>query len=182
MFSLRIATAAGLLVASTGFAQTAPSVPVPLSGHEVFPGITVANLTLGATFAGWTTLDSSAWYPIDQNSGGTWFASIAYQGAAREPGRAVDMEGGYLSVEVTGVRYTAEVVGGEVRWPAGAEPEWPCTAPEGYWVARFDAEVATTDGEPVARLSGCLDDIRWDPDRPSENVPTIWGRIEPAVP
>jgi hypothetical protein len=170
-----------LWAGAAALAQPPPSIGV--SGHETFPGLPVADLTVATTFAGWTAVDGAAWYPIAQHTNGSWFAAISYRGDARAAGGQVTLLNGYWAVTFADATYGGEIVDGRVHWPDGTEPDWPCHAIDGgYPVARFAATLRSAGGTASGSFIGCLDDIRWDRAQPLVAIPPIWGELRLSPP
>lgn len=150
-----------------------------LAGREVFPGLRVGDVTIGVVFAGWTVADGADWQPISSQSGGAWSGAISYRGLARQPGRSAEIIDGYWALTLDGEAFGGFVVSGEVTWPRSDDLQWPCIDPSGtYPVARVEAVIGLgTSRAAAGAIDGCLDDIRWDPARPLQNIPRIWGTL-----
>jgi hypothetical protein len=150
------------------------------SGFELFTGIKLNSVTIGATFSGWT--DSGMreiWVPFSQSTGGFVSGSINYTGS---PGfhRSVTIVGGqwsWLEADNHTV-HSGLVLSGKVKWPPNAQTDVGAVfgVDCGDGVATFIANVRDASTRASGTISGCLDDQLTFP-------PKIWGDVNlPSVP
>lgn len=170
-----IATAAFALV--SGAASLAHSATItPLSGYEFFNGVRSGNITVGATFAGWTTNGNGrSWHPVPSNNGGVWSATVNYAGSS---GIVPDMENSVTVIDGTwflegpdGTKQKGRLSGGTVTWPASLKANIGC----GPGVATVTVILALPGGpQPAGTISGCLNDTHLDKVFP----PKVWGTLQ----
>lgn len=145
------------------------------SGFELFAGIKLDGVTIGASFTGWTDT-STQWVPFRQSTGGFVSGSINYSGAPGF-GRSVTIVGGrwswFESDEHT--MHNGPVLSGMVQWPAGPGSS-VAGSNCGNGVAAFMAKVRDTSSKTTGAFTGCLNDQLAFP-------PRIWGAVDlPAAP
>lgn len=142
------------------------------SGHELFNGKRVGNVVTGAVFAGADNQVCDCW--TNDNSGGTWTASLNYKGEGGL-GSAVTVQGGRWSwLHADGTVQTGRITGGAVTWPSAPDSNaMGC----GNGVARF---AITLVGQATGgSFKGCLDDQHLDPrQQPFVFPPKIWGTLK----
>lgn len=169
---LASAIIAGLLSIAPSFAWAESSL---FSGFELFPGIKLDGVTIGATFSGWTDAPGQGiWVPFSQNTGGFVSGSINYSGSPGF-GRSVTIVGGRWSwLEADDhTTHSGPVLSGEVEWPLnsttdlGARFGVDC----GNGIATFTANVRDTISKTTGTISGCLNDKLSFP-------PKIWGDVD----
>ncbi len=142
------------------------------SGFELFPGIRLDGVTIGATFSGWTDAPGSEiWVPFSQSTGGFVSGSINYSGSPGF-GKTVTIIGGswsWLEADEHTV-HSGPVLSGEVEWPTNAGTDLGVVfgVDCGDGVATFAATVRDKSSRTTGTISGCLNDQLTFP-------PKIWG-------
>ena len=177
MKSLASAIVAGLLLVAPNFAWAEGTL---FSGFELFPGIRLDGVTIGATFSGWTHApdEGEVWVPFSKSTGGFVSGSINYAGSPGF-GNSVTIIGGnwsWLEADDHTV-HSGPVLRGVVEWPtsAGTDLGEVFGVDCGNGVAIFTATVRTR-GHRAGTISGCLNDQLTFP-------PKIWGDVEiPSAP
>lgn len=165
--------AAAVIVLALALAGPASADSSHFSGYEFFPGVSLGNLTFGASFFGWTdngsTTSHGDWLPYSDRTGGFVTGSIDYTGKPGY-GHTVTIVGGTWSWrEADGTTLRGRVLDGTVEWPSGTTSSVG-GCPDG--VATFTADVALGFRRSSAgRFTGCLDDQLSFP-------PKIWGVVE----
>ena len=125
------------------------------SGYEIFAGIKVFGVTVGATFTGWTNnpqtppvnscspTEFGAWVPFADNTRGLVSGSVNYVGTPGF-GHTVNVIGGRWSwAESNGTKLAGNVLsGGNVTWPPGSGTNIGCgcgvavfNIPIGLWLS-----------------------------------------------
>jgi hypothetical protein len=180
-----IAAVAVLVLGLTGRASATQSL---FSGYEIFPGVGVFGITLGATFSGWTYNCPSegdcqpplfgGWFPFTSNSEqGLVSGSVNYKGTPGFPKNCtgvgctntVDVIGGKWSWnEKTDLVLSGRVLSGKVTWPGGSATNIGC----GDGGATFIINVALGNSvDSAGNFQGCLNDQ-------SPLPPKIWGEVD----
>ena len=169
---LALSIIAGLLLIAPSFAWAESSL---FSGFELFAGIKLDGVTIGATFSGWTDAPSQEiWVPFSQSTGGFVSGSINYSGSAGF-GRSVTIIGGrwfWLEADDHTI-HSGPVLSGIVKWPSNRRMDVgnvfgvDC----GQGVATFKANVRDTSSKTTGSISGCLNDQLAFP-------PKIWGDVD----
>lgn len=158
-----------LLVPSFAWAESSL-----FSGFELFTGVKLDGVTVGASFSGWTQASGSeVWVPFSQSTGGFVSGSINYTGRPGF-GRNVTIIGGRWSWLESDdhTTHSGPVLSGLVRWPANAGTDLgnvfgvDC----GNGVATFNANIWDTSSNTGGTISGCLNDQLVFP-------PRIWGDV-----
>jgi hypothetical protein len=167
---------AGLLSVAPSFAWAENSL---FSGFELFPGVRLDGVTIGATFSGWTDAPAGfSWAPFGQSTGGFVSGSINYSG---QPGfgHTVTIFGGnwsWLEADEHTL-HSGRVKSGTVVWPTSAgATNLDSPAPRfevvcGPGVAHFAANVLDRSSNTTGTISGCLNDQLTFP-------PKIWGNLD----
>jgi len=181
------AAVAVLVLALTGRAFADQSL---FSGYEIFPGVSVLGVTVGATFSGWT-YDCSpegncqsplgGWFPFTPNLvQGVVSGSVNYKGTPGLQGlpkncpgvgctNTVNVIGGKWSWEKNGIILSGRVLSGTVTWQGGGASIGGC----GGGVAMFAINVALGNSrDPAGSFQGCLND-----QSASAFPPKIWGEV-----
>jgi hypothetical protein len=160
---------AGLLSIAPSFAWAESSF---FSGFELFPGIRLDGVTIGATFSGWTDAPAEEiWVPFSESTGGFVSRSINYKGSPGF-GRTVTIIGGswsWLEADEHTV-HSGPVLSGNVTWLADAQSA-VLGVDCGDGVATFTAKVRDTSSKTTGTISGCLNDQLTFP-------PKIWGDVD----
>ena len=171
------AIVAGLLLITPTFAWAEGSL---FSGFELFPGIKLDGVTIGATFSGWTEVPGDEiWVPFSQSTGGFVSGSINYSGSPGFGRRVTIIGGSWTWLESDDhTIHRGPVFSGIVEWPANAETDLgnifgvDC----GRGVAAFNANVRDRTTRIGGTISGCLNDQLTFP-------PKIWGHVRlPSAP
>jgi len=160
-----------LLAALLGVGIAYAAASTNFSGYEIFPGYHGYNCpvatTCAATFTGWTDAASS-WAPPRLSDGGSWSASINYQGTPGI-GHSVSIGGGrWAWLQPDGTFRNGSIVSGQVMWPPVLTADIGC----GAGVASIQAMLRTLSGVG-GTLSGCLDDTHLAQVFP----PRVWGTL-----
>ncbi|MBV8451400.1 MAG: hypothetical protein JOZ29_03905 [Deltaproteobacteria bacterium] len=162
---------AGLLLIAPSFAWAESS---RFSGFELFAGIKLDGVTIGATFSGWTDAPTQEiWVPFSHSTGGFVSGSINYSGSPGF-GRSVRIFGGrwsWLEADDHTI-HSGPVLSGIVKWPPNGQTDlgnmFGVNCGDG--VATFEANVRDTSSQTSGTISGCLNDQLTFP-------PKIWGDI-----
>jgi hypothetical protein len=158
-----------LLCIAPSFATAVPDT-TEFSGFELFAGIKLDGVTIGATFSGWTDT-STHWVPFTKSTGGFVSGSINYSG---KPGfgNSVEIFGGRWSWFEADERtiHSGPVSSGSVQWPTGSGSQVP-GSDCGNGIAVFTADVADAASGATGTITGCLNDQLTFP-------PKIWGDID----
>ncbi len=160
-----------LVVALAGVGSAYAMVSTAFSGYEIFPGYHGYNCptgtTCGTTFSGWTDT-ATYWVPLRNSNGGSWSASINYQGTPGI-GHEVAITGGrWIWLQPDGTFRYGPIGNGKVAWPSSLSADIGC----GSGVAHFQAAIATVSGV-TGSISGCLDDTHLAQVFP----PRVWGTL-----
>lgn len=152
---------------------------IPISGYEIFPGVSSGDTRIGVIFAGWTAPDAAVWHPTGEQTGGFWAASLSRIGPAGIGGRVIVLSGRWLMQTPGGARFigdaacSASTENCSVDWPAALDGDIGC----GPGVGRFHIELAIRriDGQDsgTGTIDGCLDDTHLTTVIP----PTVRGTI-----
>jgi len=150
------------------------------SGFELFPGIKLDGITIGATFSGWTqTPGPEQWVPFTSSTGGFVSGSVNYAGSPGF-GHSVNIIGGKWAwleaddhtIHSGPVLSVLNGVSSAVTWPANAQTDLGC----GPGIATFYANVGDGLSHTIGAISGCLNDQLTFP-------PKIWGIVNlPSAP
>jgi hypothetical protein len=172
---------AGLLSVAPSFAWAESSL---FSGFELFPGLRLDGVTIGATFSGWTDAPAElSWVPFRETTGGFVSGSINYSG---QPGfgHSVSIFGGnwsWLEADDHTI-HSGPVKSGAVLWPTSAastnldSPTARFGVVCGPGVAHFTASVRDASSNTIGTIDGCLNDQLTFP-------PKIWGDVDlPSAP
>lgn len=187
LFRIRLITAAFavLILVLTGRAFADQSL---FSGYELFPGVGVFGVTLGATFSGWTYNCPTegdcqpplfgGWLRFNPNlAQGIVSGSVNYKGTPGFPKNCIG-DGCFNTVSVIGGKWSwdeknvivisGRVLSGTVTWPGGSGASVGC----GDGVATFNINVTLSDSkDPAGSFQGCLND------QSAALPPKIWGKV-----
>jgi hypothetical protein len=174
-FKLRypaLTIAIAILFVGSALAQS--TVPVPVSGYELFLGyncvIGRAPATCGTTFSGWTGETSTGgWLKFPGTGQGAWSIRVNYTGQPMFDGSVTIVGGSWQFHFKNGASLRGTVENGIVTWPSDADHSIGC----GNGVAVVNATLSVS-GRAPATLSGCLHDL------PKGSVipPKVWGTFD----